>query len=123
MADVLNSFTRYFNIKNERKGPLFLPQFKSKVIRSEEQMIHVSRYIHLNPYSNGLITNINQLEKYYFSSFKEYLRDKKRLETNLCNTDLILSIFHKKERYKQFVLGNAKYQKTLEYIKHVQKWL
>src|SRR3989344_6205583 len=39
MSNISNSLTRYYNIKNKRKGPVFLPQFRSKRIKSQESLI------------------------------------------------------------------------------------
>ncbi|QQG44176.1 MAG: transposase [Candidatus Roizmanbacteria bacterium] len=120
ISDVLNSFTRYYNIKNKRRGPIFLPKFKSVRILNDEQLKHVSRYIHLNPYSSSVIENIKDLENYHLSSFKEYLSNNKK---RLSNDEFILDLFQKdKDRYERFVLMNADYQKTLEFIKHAKKW-
>src|SRR3989339_161642 len=47
--DIENSFTRFFNIKFDRKGPLWQTHFKSVLIENNDQLLHVSRYIHLNP--------------------------------------------------------------------------
>ncbi len=115
-SDALNSFTRYFNIKNKRMGPIFLPRFKAVKIKNETQLKHVSRYIHLNPYSDGLITNINNLINYQWSSLKEYVFSNSE---RLSSPDLILNLFkNKRSRYKKFVLDNDDYQKILEYAKH-----
>ncbi len=43
------SIAKYINIKNERKGPLFDGLFRSKHISSNEYLLHLSLYIHLNP--------------------------------------------------------------------------
>lgn len=121
MADILNSLTRFYNLRTDRKGPIFLTQFKSKRIVSREQLLHVSRYIHLNPYSSGLVNSISELMNYRCSSFIEYINKKNK--NNLCETDVILSnFFLRKEKYRKFVLDNAEHQKSLEYIKHAQKW-
>ncbi|MDO8497477.1 MAG: transposase [bacterium] len=118
MSDILNAITRYYNILYGRKGQLFLTQFRSRHIVTREQLIHVSRYIHLNPYSSGLITKIEELCHYPLSSFFEYT-----LKKTLCNTDIILSQFNDdKETYTKFVFNNADYQRTLDWIKHAEKW-
>ena len=38
MRLVLNSYTRYFNIKHKRKGPLWQGRFKNVLIESDEQL-------------------------------------------------------------------------------------
>lgn len=120
ISNTLNSFTRYYNLKNERKGPLFLPRFKSVLIRTEEQLKHVSRYIHLNPYSNGLVNSFEELLSYRYSSLKSYVNDS---DNKTCSNNYILNIFNNNhERYKKFVEDNADYQKSLEEIKYVKNW-
>lgn len=118
MAEILNSITRYFNVLYDRKGPIFLPQFRSRRITSHEQLIHISRYIHLNPYSGGYIKNIKDLVNYEHSSFNEYVTNNR----GLCNLEPVLSGFTNKEKYKEFVFKNAEYQKTLEYAKYTERW-
>ncbi len=118
MTNVVNSFTRFFNTRNKRKGPLFLPRFQSRHLISDEVLLHVSRYIHLNPYSSGLITNIEQLSDYQWSSYNNYLYDK---ENSLTETTELLK-FMKRESYKSFVEDQADYQRSLEELKYMSKW-
>lgn len=119
VADVTNSFTRYHNLKAERKGPIFLQRFRAERIMSQEHLIHVSRYIHLNPYSSQIVQNYDQLETYRWSSLKEYLSGK----AHLAEPKYLLKIFgDDSSRYRNFVLSNAEYQRTLEYCKHTKKW-
>ena len=121
MSDTVNSVTRFYNILHERKGPIFLPQFKSRQIHTREQLIHVSRYQHLNPYSAGIVKNIEDLLTYPLSSFNEYSDQK---FTNLCNAEIVLREFNwNKNKYQDFVFSNAEHQKMLEHVKYVEKWL
>ena len=116
LGNLQNSYARYFNIKNERIGHLFQGQFKAVKIDSEEQLLHVSRYIHLNPYSSAVVKDLNALQKYEWSSLPEYLD---KVLFNLCSKKNIIGNFKNKESYKKFVLDNADYQKELENIKHL----
>ena len=44
-------YSMYFNRKYKRVGPLYQGVYKAVPIVSEEQLLHVSRYIHRNPLS------------------------------------------------------------------------
>ena len=46
---IINSYTRSFNIRWDRVGPLFQGPYKFVHISSNNQLLHLSRYIHLNP--------------------------------------------------------------------------
>lgn len=115
LSQFQNSFTRYFNTRHKRKGHLFQGQFKAIRIETDEQLVHVSRYIHLNPYSSFVVKNLEDLLFYPWSSFLEYL-DK---SGGFCNKDYILSQFRDSKHYKKFVLDQADYQRKLEKIKHL----
>lgn len=111
-----NSYTKYFNTLHDRNGPIFQGRFKAVRIEQDEQLVHVSRYIHLNPYSSCLINEISDLEKYPYSSFNEYLT---RGKPEIYKTALVLQNFKDKNSYKKFVLDRADYQRNLQTIKNV----
>ena len=111
-----NSYTRYFDTRNERQGGIFLNQFKAKRIELGEVLLHVQRYIHLNPYSSCLVKDIDQLINYEYSSLSEYLDDR---ITGLCNQESVMSLFKNKKMFRSFTLDQAEYQRNLEYIKHL----
>ncbi|MDD5557240.1 MAG: transposase [bacterium] len=71
MANLLNSYTRYFNTRHERKGTLWEGRFKSVLVRTQAQLLHLTRYIHLNPVTAGLV---ERPEEWAASSYREYLR-------------------------------------------------
>ena len=54
-----NSYTRYYNTRHSRVGHVFQGTFKSVHIESQEQLIHLSRYIHLNPYAASIIKSLS----------------------------------------------------------------
>lgn len=123
LSDCINSLTRYYNLTNNRLGPVFLPKFKAVRILSEEQLIHVSRYIHLNPFSSKVVKNLRDLILYKWSSYNEYILSSNS-KSSLCDINDILALFgDDKKLYKRFVEGNAEHQRMLEQVKHVEKWI
>lgn len=49
MRSVMTAYSRYFNLRHKRSGPLFESRYKAARIESENHLLHISRYIHLNP--------------------------------------------------------------------------
>ncbi len=68
------AYSMYFNKKYERVGSVFQGRFKAKLVDSEEYLLHVSRYIHLNPLEivRAQGPALNSLLAYPWSSLKEY---------------------------------------------------
>lgn len=112
MSKISNSYTKYINIKNQRVGPLLQGEFKAVHVGDDEQLIHVSRYIHLNPLVGYLAKN---LEAYRWSSYLEYLNPK---DDSICSKEIILDQFSSPDDYKQFLLDRKDYALELEIIKH-----
>jgi putative transposase len=115
VSNFTNSYTRYFNTKHERVGPLFQGTFKAVRITSDEQLIHVSRYIHLNPVSSFII-EANVLEEYLWSSYIDYIGLGDR---GIVKPELVTTLFGIKNSYKEFVLDQVDYARKLEGIKHL----
>jgi len=63
-------YAMYFNKKNKRVGPLFQGKYKAVSVTTDEQLLHLSRYIHLNPKKQ--CKRSDPLHCYY-SSYKNYL--------------------------------------------------
>ncbi|HBC72735.1 hypothetical protein A2379_04260 [Candidatus Amesbacteria bacterium RIFOXYB1_FULL_47_13] len=116
LRKVTNSYTRYFNTHRRRNGPLFQGRFKAVKIDNGQQLLHVSRYIHLNPYSAGIVNKFSDLENYPYSSFKQFTHE---YYNQTCNPKIILELFSDRQAYRQFVLNNADYQRELHHIKHL----
>ncbi|MFH0943156.1 MAG: transposase [Candidatus Beckwithbacteria bacterium] len=110
LSNYSNSYTRYFNTKHERLGPLFQGKFKAVHIENNEQLLHVSRYIHLNPYSSSIIGSTEQLKTYPYSSLY-------KLSTSKVESNIIINQFKNINEYYKFIIDQADYQKQLQNIK------
>lgn len=109
----IHSYTKYFNAKHKHEGPIFMGLFKAVPIESDEQLQHVSRYIHLNPRVSRIVQD---LEKYPWSSYQAYVANKTQYIP--LKKDAILSFFKSPVEYKKFMKDQIAYGETLELIKH-----
>lgn len=106
------SYTKYFNTKYKRSGRLFEYIFKANEIESDEQLTHLSRYIHLNPFSSQIVDNP---QKYRWSSLKYYLGGNPEIT---CNKEQILALFNHSS-YSDFIDDQKNYARKLNQIKHL----
>lgn len=117
MLKVGTGYAMYFNQKYERKGRLFEGPFKSILIDSDEYVVHLSRYIHLNPV--GIIEPlwkekeikeerkiIDYLYSYRWSSLLDYIG--KNNFPSVIDKDFLLGYFD---------------NDTLAYFKFIMDWL
>lgn len=111
IGDVENSFTKYFNTKLKRKGPLWESRFKSVRIRTDEQLLHTSRYIHLNCTTAGLV---NKPESWIYSSYRQIISNSAVLEKILTEVSI-----PNKEIYRKFIEDRIDYQRKLKLIKRL----
>ena len=110
-----NSYTRYFNTIHERVGALFEGPFRSVHIESRLQLLHVARYIHLNPFTAHVVQHIDQLPNYQWSSLPEYMG----IPTlPIVNRDILSQSFGPEEHWR-FIADQADYQRTLAANRHL----
>ena len=123
MHKVGTGYTMYFNKKYQRTGALFEGRFKAIMIEKDEYLIHLSRYIHMNPvelvesnWKEKGIRNwekaIKFLEQYRWSSYLDYIGN--RNFPSVISKGLLLKYFRGKEDYKHFVISWL--QKDMEQI-------
>ena len=101
MHRIGTGYAGYFNIRQKRSGRLFEGNFKAIMVKTDEQLIHLSRYQHLNPQSLGIIKP-KKLINYPWSSLSTYLGDKK---FSFIKPGIVLSAFKNPKSYLNFVLG------------------
>lgn len=113
MRNLCNSYSHYINIKNDRVGPLFQGRFKNVLVKTQSQLLHVSRYIHLNPVVAELVADLKDYEQ---SSYLAYAR---KIEDRLIDNEDVLRDFKSANAYKTFVLNHQDYAKSLGDIRHL----
>lgn len=113
MSNVLNSYARYFNLRHNRKGPLWQGRFKSVFVEKDEQLMHLTRYIHLNPVTACLVS---KAEEWKYSSYAEYV-SADSVPEKVCKYDDILNI--SSSSYKKFVNDSVSYHRESYIIKNI----
>jgi len=97
-------YTQFNNKKYQRVGPLYQSVYKAISVETDEQLLHLSRYIHQNP-----LTSYTPKDREMFalfsqpSSLPEYLGQRK---TEWIHSEVILAYFSKtnpKLSYESFV--------------------
>ncbi|MEK7470968.1 MAG: transposase [Patescibacteria group bacterium] len=112
MQSLLTRYSMYFNKKHNRVGSLFQGRYKAVLVNEEIYLLHLSRYIHLNPYEYTK----DLLESY--SSYDDYLGVR---DTKWLNKKIILAYFNNKvlpdfkkiNSYKKFVENYKKDSSTI----------
>jgi len=106
MRKIGTSYSMYFNKRYDRVGHLFQGTYKAALIETDEYLLHLSRYIHLNPRE---LTGINPVN-YSYSSYKNYLGIK---HSNWLKPNFILNFFNK-ESSLPYLKTFPSYQKFVE---------
>lgn len=104
-------YTKYFNTKYKRSGYLFQGPFQSVHVKTNEQALHLSAYIHRNP--RELAGWKNKEHNYNWSSYQDYIKENRWGE--FLKRDLILEQFSSPKEYREFVeTSPAKVDKILD---------
>lgn len=114
MGQLANSYSRYFNVIHDRVGPVFQGPFKAIRIETDAQMIHLSRYIHLNPLT-GHVVRETEWRSYPWSSFSEFLRGR----SSLVDLAPVMRHFPSPTDYERFVEAQATLTHSLRLIRHL----
>jgi len=105
MRGVMTAYSRYFNTKYRQSGSLFESRYKASRITTDEYLMHISRYIHLNP---------TRWREYPYSSLQYYLRQS---EIDWLQEERILDLFCLRQAYAEFVEDYEAVKESLALIK------
>ena len=70
ISSLHTSYSMFFNKKSHRYGHLFQDRFKQVIVETDEQLLQLSKYVHLNPVAAGLA---EKPWKYFWSSYQEVM--------------------------------------------------
>ncbi len=108
MKCVMTSYSRYFNFKYKRTGALFESTYKASRIENDAYLIHISRYIHLNP---------RYWKRYPYSSFKWYM-SKPSLCPEWLHPATMLDQFASTQAYMEFVADYEEQKEIMDVLKY-----
>jgi len=113
IADLCNSYTRYFNTRHERVGPLFQGTFKAVSVDTDEQLLHVVRYVLLNPVAASILDDPGE---YRWSSYLESLDGASQ---GLSDPNEFRQYFQTVDAWRSFIHDHIGYARSLETAKHL----
>lgn len=94
-SHLFNGYSQAYNKKYDRRGSLFIPNFKRKLINNDAYFIRLIAYIHNNPIHHGFVKDLND---WPHSSWHSYLVNKR---TKLARKEG-LKWFGGKEQFVEF---------------------
>lgn len=97
-SNFFSSYTQSFNKMYERRGSLFIKNFKRKSIETEKQWQETFLYIHLNPIKHGFTENIDD---WRWTSWQAYNQPGKK---SLLERDYYRSFFDGMDHVKTMII-------------------
>ena len=113
---IQNSYAKYLNIKSKRFGAVFQAGYKTVRIENDNQLIHVLRYIHINPLTSYVLDDKKGIYTYPYTSFIDYTSNEPR---DFVDINFASKYFSSKKKFIEFHLNQVDYQRSLDQIKHL----
>ncbi len=102
------SYTKAINKRYQRVGSIFQGRFQALHVDREEYLLHLTRYIHLNPVEANLV---EKAEDWEFSSYPEYLGLR---GGTLPKIDGVRSHFSSADAYRCFIEADLESEKFIK---------
>ena len=105
MRKLLTWYAQYFNRRHRRTGHLFENRYRSVLCDEETYLLALVRYIHLNPVRAGVVSTLDELNRYPWSGHRAIMGNK---VIPWMSVDDVLTRFGKRvgaarREYQQFV--------------------
>ena len=101
---VFNRYTKAFNQSYSHSGTLFEGRYKCKVVEDDSYLIHLCKYIHINPIKAGLVT---KPEDWDYSNYQEFIGLR---NGSLFDPGFFEEYFHDNKEYSDFVMEDGSAQ-------------
>ncbi|MEG4056919.1 MULTISPECIES: transposase [unclassified Microcoleus] len=103
------SYAKAINKRYQRVGSLFQGRFQAIHVDGEDYLLHLTRYIHLNPVCANIV---EKTEDWEFSSYQEYIDLR---QGSLPKIDGVRSQFFSADAYRDFLEGSTS-DKLIQYL-------
>jgi hypothetical protein len=100
------SYTNWFKARHKVVGVLFQGRYKSLIVDENRYGVHLSAYIHLNPYRAGIVED---LREYPWSSYPDYIggvASPVELDTSLILGQFDNDLETARRKYETYVIEN-----------------
>ena len=91
------SYVKAISKRYQRVGSLFQGRFQAIHVDTEEYLLYLTRYIHLNPVSANIV---EKAENWEFSSYQEYIDLR---QGNLPKIEVVRAKFQSADAYRYFL--------------------
>lgn len=107
---VFNSYTKAYNRRYGHSGTLFEGNYKAVAVESDEHLLHLCRYIHINPVKDGIVADV---EAWPYSNYLEWIEER---EGTLVDLAFVREHFATPDAYRAFVEDYVALPTDLEYV-------
>ncbi len=114
MRHVNGVYTQRYNRSNKTDGSLFRGRYKAILVDSDAYLLHLSKYIHLNPMTARMVENLDQHE---WSSYSAYI-NKVKAPIWLVRDEIygqLSGTEHKAEHYECFMANEDLDKKLIKF--------
>ena len=107
MSSLMTSYSKYFNKRHKRLGSLFESRYKARDIDDDSYLMHISRYIDMNP---------RYWRRYRYSSL-QYVHGE--MPPPWLHNEVITDMFADRHDYINFLVSYEDRKQDLKAIKHM----